>query len=517
MCYFLKKTFSVASVILLTMSSCSPPQPIFSLEEVPLIPLPSNVKTSDEVLPMDAIQSILVKDSDNSILSMAESLRAFWKENTQRELTLSEESPEVHNTISLEIDENLSSNDEAYALEIGSNVILIKGKTKEGIFRGIKTLEQMITLSQLQGKAKFSSLPGGVIIDEPTYGYRGAMLDVARHFFSVSDVKRYIDLLSIYKINFLHFHLSDDQGWRIEIKSWPRLTEIGGQTQVGGGEGGFYTQDDFKEIVQYASERFITIVPEIDLPGHTNAALASYAELNCNGKATELYTGIKVGFSKLCVDKAITYDFVDDVIREISEISPGPYFHIGGDESLVTPEEDFNRFMDRTLEIVKKYKKTPMGWYELITADIPEETLLQYWAKTEDFSKVIPKKSKILISASSYSYLDMKYDSITPLGLYWAGYVPIQKAYEWDPRTLVKGLDPEQIIGLEAPLWSETLEDFDDIAYMAFPRLIGHAEIGWTKASQRTWEYYAHRLSFHGPLLEALSVNYYPAEEINWK
>ena len=299
MCYFLKKTFSVASVILLTMSSCSPPQPIFSLEEVPLIPLPSNVKTSDEVLPMDAIQSILVKDSDNSILSMAESLRAFWKENTQRELTLSEESPEVHNTISLEIDENLSSNDEAYALEIGSNVILIKGKTKEGIFRGIKTLEQMITLSQLQGKAKFSSLPGGVIIDEPTYGYRGAMLDVARHFFSVSDVKRYIDLLSIYKINFLHFHLSDDQGWRIEIKSWPRLTEIGGQTQVGGGEGGFYTQDDFKEIVQYASERFITIVPEIDLPGHTNAALASYAELNCNGKATELYTGIKVGFSKL--------------------------------------------------------------------------------------------------------------------------------------------------------------------------------------------------------------------------
>ena len=217
------------------------------------------------------------------------------------------------------------------------------------------------------------------------------------------------------------------------------------------------------------------------------------------------------------MDKDITYDFVDDVIREISEISPGPYFHIGGDESLVTPEEDFNRFMGRTLEIVKKYKKNPMGWYELITADIPEETLLQYWAKTEDFSKVIPKKSKILISASSYSYLDMKYDSITPLGLYWAGYVPIQKAYEWDPRTLVKGLDPEQIIGLEAPLWSETLEDFDDIAYMAFPRLIGHAEIGWTKASQKTWEDYAHRLSFHGPLLEALNVNYYPAEEINWK
>ena len=499
------------------MVACDPPQPIFSLDKVPLIPLPSALKTSDEILPMDAIKSIWVKGSNKSILPMAQSLMTFWKDNTQRELTFSIGSCNASNTISLEIDEDFTSDAEAYVLEIGSNTILIKGKTTEGIFRGIKTLEQMITLSQLHGKAKFLSLPGGVIKDQPSFGYRGAMLDVARHFFSVSDVKRYIDLLSIYKINFLHFHLSDDQGWRIEIKSWPRLTKIGGQTQVGGGEGGFYTQADFKEIVQYALERFITIVPEIDLPGHTNAALASYAELNCNGKATELYSGIEVGFSTLCVDKKITYDFVDDVIREISEITPGPYFHIGGDESLVTTEEDFNRFMDLTLAIVKKYNKTPMGWYELITADIPEETLLQYWAKTEDFSKVIQKKSKILISASSYSYLDMKYDSITPLGLYWAGYLPIRKAYEWDPRTLVKGIDQEQIIGLEAPLWSETLEDFDDIAYMAFPRLIGYSEIGWTKSSQKNWDDYARRLSFHGPLLEALNVKYYPAEEINWK
>lgn len=361
------------------------------------------------------------------------------------------------------------------------------------------------------------SLPGGEVTDQPAYGYRGAMLDVARHFFSVADVKRYIDLLSIYKINFLHFHLSDDQGWRIEIKSWPKLTEIGGKTEVGGGEGGFYTQEDFKEIIKYAADRFITIVPEIDLPGHTNAALASYAELNCDGKATELYTGIEVGFSTLCVEKEVTYAFVEDVIREISEISPGPYFHIGGDESHVTPQKDFNRFMGRTLAIVKKYMKIPMGWYELINANISEETLLQYWAKTEDFSKLIHKKSKILISAASYNYLDMKYDSLTPLGLSWAGYLPIRKAYEWEPKTLVPDLDPEQIIGLEAPLWTETIEDFDDIAVMAFPRIIGHAEIGWTNAAQRKWEGYAERLSFHGQLLQALDVKYYPETEIDWK
>jgi len=369
----------------------------------------------------------------------------------------------------------------------------------------------------LAGESNLLSLPGGEINDQPGYEYRGAMLDVARHFFSVTDVKRYIDLLSIYKINFLHLHLSDDQGWRIEIKSRPDLTNIGGQTEVGGGEGGFYTQEEFKEIVAYAADRFITIVPEIDLPGHTNAALASYAELNCNGKATELYTGMEVGFSALCVDKEETYEFVDDVIREVSKMAPGPYFHIGGDESHVTPEKDFNRFMDRALKIVKKYNKTPMGWYELITADIPEETLLQYWAKSEDFSKVIPKKSKILISASSYNYLDMKYDSSSTLGLFWAGYISVKKAYDWDPRTLVPKLDSDQIVGLEAPLWTETIENFDDIAYMAFPRIIGHAEIGWSEASKRKWEEYSQRLSFHGPLLETLDVKYYRSDEVDWK
>lgn len=517
MCHFLKKTPVSLSLILLMMGACNVPSPVYSLDEAPLIPLPLTVKASEEVLQIDAIQSIQAKRSDKDLQLMVQNLKFFWKNNTQKDLTIADSSSSQGNTISLEIDDDLSSNAEAYSLEIGSDEISIKGKTAEGVFRGIKTLEQLMTLSHLQGKMNFLSLPGGVITDQPTYSYRGAMLDVARHFFSLEDVKRYIELLSIYKINFLHFHLSDDQGWRIEIKSWPKLTEIGGQTEVGGGEGGFYTQEDYKQIVQYAADRFITIVPEIDLPGHTNAALASYAQLNCDAIATALYTGIEVGFSTLCVDKEITYDFVEDVIREISEISPGPYFHIGGDESLVTPEDDFNRFMNQTLEIVKKYNKTPMGWYELITADIPEKTLLQYWAKTEVFSKVIPKKSKILISASSYNYLDMKYDSITPLGLSWAGYLPIKKAYDWDPRTLVPDLDPEQIIGLEAPLWSETLKDFDDIAYMAFPRLLGHAEIGWTDASIRQWEDYAYRLSFHGPLLENLDVKYYPAEEIDWK
>ena len=514
---FSKNIIVVACFILFIMTRCNSPQPIYSLDTVPFIPLPLEIKPSDEVLAIDAIKFIRVKGEDKNLSSMAQDLNTFWKKHTQQELLFLNDLADYDGTITLIVDSDFDTLDEAYELEIESNKISIKAESAIGVFRGIKTLEQIIVLSQLAQGSDFLSLPGGEINDHPSYEYRGAMLDVSRHFFSVTDVKRYIDLLSIYKINFLHFHLSDDQGWRIEIKSRPKLTEIGGQTEVGGGEGGFYTQEEFKEIIEYAAERFINIVPEIDLPGHTNAALASYANLNCNGKATELYTGIKVGFSTLCVDKEETYEFVDDVIREISEMTPGPYFHIGGDESHVTPVEDFNRFMDRTLQIVKKYNKIPMGWYELITADIPEETLLQYWAKTEEFSKVISKKSKILISASSFSYLDMKYDIDTPLGLFWAGYLPVKKAYDWDPRTLVPKFDPGQIVGLEAPLWSETIENFDGITYMAFPRIIGHAEIGWTEARKRKWDEYAQRLSFHGPLLEALDVKYYRSEEIKWK
>ena len=512
-----KNIFVVACFILLMMTTCNSPQPIYSLDKVPLIPLPLEIKPSNEILPIYAIKSICVEGGDEKLLSMAKDLKSFWKKQTVKELLILNDSTDDDGKITLNIDSDFDAVYEAYELEVESDEISIKAESAEGIFRGIKTLEQIIVLSQLAGESNLLSLPGGEINDQPGYEYRGAMLDVARHFFSVTDVKRYIDLLSIYKINFLHLHLSDDQGWRIEIKSRPDLTNIGGQTEVGGGEGGFYTQEEFKEIVAYAADRFITIVPEIDLPGHTNAALASYAELNCNGKATELYTGMEVGFSALCVDKEETYEFVDDVIREVSKMAPGPYFHIGGDESHVTPEKDFNRFMDRALKIVKKYNKTPMGWYELITADIPEETLLQYWAKSEDFSKVIPKKSKILISASSYNYLDMKYDSSSTLGLFWAGYISVKKAYDWDPRTLVPKLDSDQIVGLEAPLWTETIENFDDIAYMAFPRIIGHAEIGWSEASKRKWEEYSQRLSFHGPLLETLDVKYYRSDEVDWK
>jgi len=406
-------------------------------------------------------------------------------------------------------------NNEGYIINIDKKIIKISANSTAGCFYGIQTLLQTIpgnytTVSPLE-------IATGVIRDFPEFGYRGAMLDVARHFFSVEDVKRFIDFLAAYKMNALHLHLSDDQGWRIEIKSWPKLTEIGGSTEVGGGEGGFYTQEQYAEIVKYAQDRNIIIIPEIDMPGHTNAALASYAELNCDGKARELYTGIEVGFSTLCTSKEITYQFVDDVIREIAAITPGPYFHIGGDESHVTPLEDYIPFVNRVQEIVVKHGKKVIGWDEIANATPVEGATVQFWDNLKNTGMALEKGAKVIISPASKAYLDMQYDSTTHLGLHWAGYIEVDKGYSWNPLELVPGITKEQILGVEAPLWTETVTNISEVEYMVFPRLPGYAEIGWTSPDSRSWEEYKLRLAQHGKRFEAMDINFYRSPMVPWE
>ncbi len=398
---------------------------------------------------------------------------------------------------------------EGYKLQIGKENILLRGGSLSGLYWGWQSLRQLLMLQQ---QDKIHYLPGGHITDQPSYSYRGFMLDVSRHFFPVETVKRMIDLLTLYKINFLHLHLSDDQGWRIEIKRWPKLTEIGGTTQVGGGQGGFYTQEDFTDIVQYAAHHQMTIVPEIDLPGHTNAALASYPSLNCDRKSPELYTGTEVGFSTLCADHEETYQFIADVFEELAALTPGPYLHIGGDESHVTEKEDYLKMINYALKVVKENGKTPVGWDEIAHANIDSTSVAQYWARSENAVLAVEKKARVLLSPASHAYLDMQYDSLTPLGLHWAGFTNLKKAYQWKPETLVANVPKSAILGIEAPLWSETLENIDQVEFMAFPRVMGHAEIGWTSSGLLTWENYHSRLKNQLPLLDRLQVNYYPSK-----
>jgi hexosaminidase len=309
----------------------------------------------------------------------------------------------------VDADKNLGK--EGYRLEVTKDNIILRAYTPEGLFRGIQTIRQMLP-AEIEKNATASginwSIPCAEITDYPTYEWRGMMLDVARHFIKVEDVKRTIDLIAEYKINRFHLHLSDDQGWRIEIKSWPELTKIGGSTEVGGGEGGFYTQEEYTELVNYAKERYITIVPEIDMPGHMNAALASYGELNPDGVKKELYTGINVGFSSLMCRSEITYQFINDVIGELAAITPGEYIHIGGDEASQTSEEDYNYFVGRVNEIVKSHGKTAVGWNPIDKSDgIGPEAILQNWSGDAESAKA--KNMKIIMSPPDKAYLDMKY------------------------------------------------------------------------------------------------------------
>lgn len=408
--------------------------------------------------------------------------------------------------------------EEGYKLTVTEDQVLLEARVPAGIMRGIQTIRQLLPAEielkeEQQGPWRIAT---GMIVDYPEYPYRGMMLDVARHFFGVDVVKTLIDDLTYYKMNALHLHLADDQGWRIEIKSWPNLTAIGGQTQVGGGKGGFYTQEEFKDIVKYAQERFITIVPEIDMPGHTNAALASYAELNCDGVARDLYTGTNVGFSTLCTDKEITYKFIDDVVREISEMNPGPYMHIGGDESHVTPLKDYIPFINRVQDIVISHGKTPIGWEEIAFSKLRSESIVQFWSNAKTSGLGIEKGAKILVSPAKRCYIDMKYDSTTKLGLNWAAYIEVDQAYNWDPANYAEGLRRENIFGIESPLWSETVTNLDEIEFLVFPRLLAHAEIGWSVPADRKWEDFSQRLAVHAKYMEALGIDFYRSPKVPW-
>ncbi len=408
---------------------------------------------------------------------------------------------------------------EAYQLYITKDSVILNSLTAEGAFRGIQTLQQIIPEVSNDTLAAHSiwPIPSGKVVDNPNFEYRGSMLDVARHFFSVDDVKRYIDLLSYYKINVLHLHLSDDQGWRIEIKSWPKLTEVGGSTEVGGESGGFYTQEEYKDIVAYATARYMTIVPEIDMPGHTNAASVSYPILNGNGKTPELYEGTQVGFSTLDTRKDTVYAFIDDVVREISAISPGPYFHIGGDESHVTRKNDYIYFVNRVEKIVRKYNKRMIGWDEVATADIDSSSIAQFWASEENAKEAVSKGLKVIISPARKAYLDMQYDSLSKLGLHWAAYIPVDTAYVWTPEKYSSGIPRENILGVEAPLWSETISNMEELEYLAFPRVIGYSELSWSTEENRDWESYKVRLANQAPFLDRMNVKYYPSDLIDWK
>jgi hexosaminidase len=411
---------------------------------------------------------------------------------------------------------------QGYQLDVTANGVVVRARQPAGLFAGVQTLRQLFP-PRIEDTRMHSGpwiVPGGHIVDHPRLAYRGAMLDVARHFFSVSQVERYIDQLAQYKVNYFHLHLADDQGWRIMINSWPRLATYGGSTAVGGDPGGYYTQEQYRQIVAYARQRYITVVPEIDMPGHVNAALASYAELNCDGTAPPLYTGTDVGFSSVCVSKPITYRFLDDVIGELAAITPGPYLHIGGDEAHATSPADYATFMKRAQQIVADHGKRVLAWHQVVSASPLPTTVAQYWDTTNtnpDVAAAAQQGTKLVLSPANLAYLDMKYTSDTPLGQDWAGLIEVRDAYGWDPGSYLKDVPESAVLGVEAPLWTETIRTTADLEYMAFPRLPVIAELGWSPASTHDWTAFSRRLGAQSPRWTVMGVNFYPSPQVPWR
>jgi hexosaminidase len=394
--------------------------------------------------------------------------------------------------------------DEGYRLEVRDGEPRIEAETAAGRFYAEQTLRR---------------LPAGdvAIADRPRFAWRGFMLDVARHPFGVADVCRVIDHLAAYKLNVLHLHLSDDQGWRIAVDAWPRLAEVGGAGAVGGAPGGCYTHDDLRAIVAYAAERFITVVPEIDAPSHTQAAIASYPELGVPGSGHDSYAGTEVGFSSLDVHSARTYEFLGDVFGELAALAPGPFLHVGGDEAHSTSRADYLAFMERVQPLVAKHGKRLVGWEEVASARLMDGAVVQHWKDPALARAAAEQGAQLVMSPADRVYLDMKYDADTPLGLDWAGHVELRDSYDWDPAALVDGVGEDAILGVEAPLWTETIGTLEQLETMLLPRLCAVAEVAWSPHAVRDWEEFRVRVAAEGEVWDAAGVAYHRSPQVDWR
>ena len=486
-----------------------------------LIPFPASIKPREGTYTLGFDAAILVQPDREEIRLIGQFLADRLRPATGFELPLLPAEADSTGGILLTINEaGTDLGEEGYELVVEPNGILLRGLHPAGLFRGAQTLRQLlppaIELSTRQSSPWQMDYVS--IKDTPRFGWRGVMLDVARHFFPVANVKRLIDQMAYYKFNILHLHLTDDQGWRLMIHSWPRLAEYGGSTDFTGGAGGFYTQEEYQHIVEYAAAHFIDVIPEVDMPAHVNSALASYPALNDNEEARPLYTGYEGGSSSLAIQKEVTYQFLEDTLREIAALTPAPYIHIGGDEAHSTDESDYEIFIERIQKIVQGLGKQCIGWEEISRADLLPDTVVQYWWQAPLAQEAARRGHKLILSPASRVYLDIKYDASTSLGLDWTKqYIDARDAYGWDPASILEDVTEKSVLGVEAELWTETIATVDDIDYMLFPRVLGCAEIGWTPQEKRQWEDYSLRLGNHGQRLAAMGIKFYRSPQLAWE
>lgn len=410
------------------------------------------------------------------------------------------------------------ADDERYTLTVTSARVVIEASTRTGLVRGLSTLRQLLRPVGV-GPDRRLVAPAVRIEDAPRYRWRGLSVDVARHFFDVRELKVLVTLLTRYKLNVLHLHLTDDQGWRLEVPSRPLLTELSGSSAVGGDPGGFLRTAEYADLVAYATAHGVTVVPEIDIPGHVNAALHAYGELSSSGQPTDVYTGTEVGFSRLSADLPATEAFLRDVLADVAALTPGGFVHIGGDEVTQMSAEEYARLVGIAADAVHAAGKSVVGWQEIASVPLVAGSVVQIWDHRLDPTDVIAavrSGARVLLSPGPHAYLDMKYDASTELGLEWAGHIELRDAYEWEPSTFLDGVPADAVEGVEAAVWTETIRTLDELTAMLLPRLAALAEVAWSSPERRDWADFRARVARHGSVWDRAGLAWYASPQVDW-
>ena len=515
-----------------------------------VIPKPSEVTPQNGAFHLNNDIAMAENDQFSNEINL---LSGYLKKDFESEISTGEDG-----LIQFSIKDSIS-NKEGYELVVTPETIRISGGSEQGIFYGLQTLRQLIVKTN-DGDL---IIPSVKIKDVPAFGYRGMHLDVARHFYGVDDVKTYLDMLALHKINTFHWHLTEDQGWRIEIKQYPELTNTGAYrngTIIGHypGEGndnerygGFYTQEEVKEVVQYAAERHITVIPEIEMPGHSQAAIASYPFLSCfpeektivpndlmseagkelqaNGTPKIVQESWGVYNDVYCAGKDSTFTFLENVLDEVIPLFPSEYIHIGGDEC---PKKNWERcpecqqrmknenlkdehelqsyFVQRMEKYINSKGKKIIGWDEILEGGLAPNATVMSWRGESGGIEAAKQNHDVIMSPNSYCYFDHYQAEDTenePLAI--GGFLPVEKVYSYNP--IPSELPEDQtdfILGPQANVWTEYIKTFDNIQYMTLPRMAAIAETGWSKTSEKEWDDFENRLGKLRKIYDGQNYNY---------
>lgn len=528
-------------VILAAMVGCSTKQ--HARSEVKIVPEPAKVVNADGVFVLNEKTPILVNEDNPELKQIAGFLTDHLSDFYGLKASVDVADSPQKRAIFIGIDKSLNLGKEAYNLSVTPKQIVLKASAPNGLFYGVQTLIQLLPPSRQQlSEAVF---PAVEIEDAPRFSWRGMHLDVGRHFMPVDFVKKYIDYIAMNKMNVFHWHLTEDQGWRIEIKKYPKLTEIGSkrkETLIGHAHesneydgtpyGGFYTQDEIKDVVAYAKARYVTVVPEIELPGHALAALASYPELGCTGGPYEVATTWGVFDDVYCAGKENTFKFLEDVISEVMPLFPGEYFHIGGDEcpktqwkkcpycqarmkkeGLKNEHELQSYFVQRIEKFLNEHGKKMIGWDEILEGGLAPNATVMSWRGEEGGIAAAQAHHNAVMTPGNYCYFDHYQADPKTQPFAIGGLTPLKEVYEYEP--IPKELSAEEgkyILGAQGNVWTEYMKTPERVEYMVFPRIAALAEVVWSPKDTRNYDDFMNRMQDEVKRYDALGINYCKVE-----